>query len=189
MAGVINGACYSLLVRCSSSSGGTDFVAALIHRAHPEQGFFWITFLLNVAVAVSSYFVYDFRVEPVILCILYSFMSSTVSDRLMKSGRSAIRCEIVTDHPREISDAIIRRLRHSATLIPATGMYQGRETHILVCVVNKVQLPALEDIVREYPHTFAVLSDAREVMGNFKRLDSKGMPERELLDKGGNQMA
>ncbi|MDD5907454.1 MAG: YitT family protein [Clostridia bacterium] len=189
VAGVINGACYSLLVRCSSSSGGTDFVAALIHRAHPEQGFFWITFLLNVAVAVSSYFVYDFRVEPVILCILYSFMSSTVSDRLMKSGRSAIRCEIVTDHPREISDAIIRRLRHSATLIPATGMYQGRETHILVCVVNKVQLPALEDIVREYPHTFAVLSDAREVMGNFKRLDSKGMPERELLDKGGNQMA
>ena len=126
VAGVINGACYSLLVRCSSSSGGTDFVAALIHRAHPEQGFFWITFLLNVAVAVSSYFVYDFRVEPVILCILYSFMSSTVSDRLMKSGRSAIRCEIVTDHPREISDAIIRRLRHSATLIPATGMYQGR---------------------------------------------------------------
>ncbi|MDY3871527.1 MAG: YitT family protein [Clostridiaceae bacterium] len=189
VAGIINGACYSLLVRCSSSSGGTDFVAALIHRAHPEQGFFWITFLLNVAVAVSSYFVYDFRVEPVILCILYSFMSSTVSDRLMKSGRSAIRCEIVTDHPREISDAIIRRLRHSATLIPAKGMYQGRETHILVCVVNKVQMPALEDIVREYPHTFAVLSDAREVVGNFKRLDSKGMPERELLDKGENQMA
>ena len=68
-------------------------------------------------------------------------------------------------------------------------MYQGRETHILVCVVNKVQMPALEDIVREYPHTFAVLSDAREVVGNFKRLDSKGMPERELLDKGENQMA
>ena len=44
-------------------------------------------------------------------------------------------------------------------------------------------------IVREYPHTFAVLSDAREVVGNFKRLDSKGMPERELLDKGENQMA
>lgn len=189
VAGIINGSCYSLLVRCSASSGGTDFVAALIHQAHPEQGFFWITFALNVVVAVSSYFVYDLQLEPVILCILYSFLSSTVSDRLMKSGRSAIRCEIVTDYPDELSAAIIRQLHHSATLIPARGMYQNRETNILVCVVNKAQMPALADIVREYPHTFAVLSSVSEVMGNFKRLDSNGLPQRELLDKGENKMA
>lgn len=188
VAGIINGACYSLLVRCSASSGGTDFVAALIHQVHPEQGFFWITFALNVMVAVSSYFVYDFQIEPVILCILYSFLSSTVSDRLMKSGRSAIRCEIITDHPQEIANDIIHKLRHSATLIPAKGMYQGRETNILICVVNKAQMPMLADIVRSYPHTFAVLSSVNEVMGNFKRLDSKGLPSRELLDKGENQM-
>lgn len=188
VAGIINGACYSLLVRCSASSGGTDFVAAFIHQLHPEQGFFWITFALNVMVAVSSYFVYDFQIEPVILCILYSFLSSTVSDRLMKSGRSAIRCEIITDHPQEIANEIIQKLRHSATLIPAKGMYQGRETNILICVVNKAQMPMLADIVRCYPHTFAVLSSVNEVMGNFKRLDSKGLPSRELLDKGENQM-
>ena len=189
VAGVIQGYVYSILVKASAYTGGTDFVSAIIHKRSPEKSVFGISFTLNAVIAVASYFVYGYKMEPVILCILYSFMSSTVSDRLMKSGRSAIRCEIVTDHPREISDAIIRRLRHSATLIPAKGMYQGRETHILVCVVNKVQMPALEDIVREYPHTFAVLSDAREVVGNFKRLDSKGMPERELLDKGENQMA
>ena len=188
VAGIINGACYSLLVRCNASSGGTDFVAAFIHQRHPEQGFFWITFALNVMVAVSSYFVYDFQIEPVILCILYSFLSSTVSDRLMKSGRSAIRCEIITDHPQEIANEIIQKLRHSATLIPAKGMYQGRETNILICVVNKAQMPMLADIVRCYPHTFAVLSSVNEVMGNFKRLDSKGLPSRELLDKGENQM-
>lgn len=188
VAGIINGACYSLLVRCSASSGGTDFVAAFIHQRHPEQGFFWITFALNVMVAVSSYFVYDFQIEPVILCILYSFLSSTVSDRLMKSGRSAIRCEIITDHPQEIANEIIQKLRHSATLIPAKGMHQGRETNILICVVNKAQMPMLADIVRCYPHTFAVLSSVNEVMGNFKRLDSKGLPSRELLDKGENQM-
>ncbi len=189
VAGIINGACYSLLVRCSASSGGTDFVAALIHRVHPERSFFWITFAINVMVAVSSYFVYDFMVEPVILCIIYSFLSSTVSDRVMKSGRSAVRCEIVTDYPEELSSEIIRRLHHSATLIPAKGMYQNRETNILVCVVNKAQVPALADIVREYPNTFAALSGVNEVMGNFKRLDSNGLPQKELLDKGENPMA
>ena len=183
-AGIINGACYSLLVRCSASSGGTDFVAALIHKVRPEQSFFWITFLLNCAVAAGSYFVYDFQMEPVLLCIMYSFVSSTVSDRLMKSGRSAIRCEIITDYPEALSERIINRLHHSATLIPARGMYLGKETNILICVVNNRQIAALTAIIREFPHTFAVLSGVNEVMGNFKHLDTHGHPERELLDKG-----
>jgi len=184
VAGIINGSCYSLLMRCSSCSGGTDFVAAVIHKFRPEQNFFYITFALNALVAVSSFFVYDYQMEPVILCVLYSFMSSTVSDRVLKSGRSAIRFEIITDYPQEIADAIISRLHHSATLIPATGMYLGRQTNILICVINKNQLSALSAIIREYPHTFAVMSQVGEVMGNFKKLDTRGKVEKEFLDKG-----
>lgn len=184
VAGIINGSCYSLLVRCSSCSGGTDFVAAVIHKYRPEQNFFYIIFALNALVAVSSFFVYDYQMEPVILCVLYSFMSSTVSDRVLKSGRSAIRFEIITDYPQEIADAIISRLHHSATLIPATGMYLGRQTNILICVINKNQLSALSSIIREYPHTFAVMSQVGEVMGNFKKLDTRGKVEKEFLDKG-----
>lgn len=184
VAGLINGACYAFLARYSSCSGGTDFVAALIHKYHPEQNFFWITFILNVMVAISSYFVYDYQMEPVILCILYSFMSSTVSDRLLKSGRTAIRCEIITDYPQELADELIAQLHHSATLLPAKGMYLGKETNILVCVVNKNQVAALTAIVRQYPKTFAILSSVNEVMGNFKHIDTNGHQEREFLDKG-----
>ena len=184
VAGIINGCCYSLLVSCASCSGGTDFVAAVIHKYRPEQNFFVITFTLNAIVAASSYFVYGYEMEPVILCILYSFMSSTVSDRVLKSGRSAIRFEIITDYPDEISEAIINRLHHSATLIPAKGMYLGHETNILVCVINKSQLAALSAIVREYPHTFAVMSQVGEVMGNFKKLDNRGNYTKEFLDQG-----
>ena len=184
VAGIINGAVYSMLVRCSSTSGGTDFVAALIHRSHPEMGFFWITFVINVIVAVSSYFVYDHQLEPVILCILYSFMSSTVSDSVLKAGRSAIHCEIITDYPDEIADEIIHKLHHSATLVPAKGMYRGKETSILLCVVNNSQIAALSAIVEQYPRSFAVLSSASGVLGNFKHLDNHGNKEREFLDKG-----
>ena len=183
-AGLINGVVYSTLVRTSASSGGTDFVAAIIHKDRPELNFFYIVFAINVLVALSSYFVYDHQIEPVILCIMYSFMSSTVSDKMRKSGRSAVRCEIITDHPQEISADIIHKLRHSATLIPAKGMYSGRETNILICIVNKTQLPALSTILQEYPRTFAVISSANEVLGNFKRIDSRGKREIEFLDKG-----
>lgn len=184
VAGIINGVCYSLLVRYSSCSGGTDFVAAVIHKSRPDLNFFFVSFSINTLVAIASYFVYDYQMEPVILCVLYSFMSSTVSDRVFKSGRTAVRFEIITDYPQEIADAIIHQLHHSATLLPGKGMYLGREKNILICVVNNNQLSALSAIIREYPHTFAVMSQVSEVMGNFKRLDNRGKVEKEFLDKG-----
>lgn len=188
VAGVINGACYSMLLQMSSSSGGTDFIAAIIHKKHPEQGFFWISFALNMLVALASYFVYDFEMEPVILCILYSFMSSTVSDRLLKIRRSAVQCEIITDFPQEISQDIIARLHHSATLLPGTGMYSNKETGVLICIVNKSQLPTLAEIVSSYPHSFAVLSDVSQVVGNFKHIDAHGRQKKKLLDHGDSNM-
>lgn len=182
--GVINGACYSQLLKASAYTGGTDFIAALIHKDHPEKSIFGLIFAMNVAVAAISYFVYDYKIEPVILCILYSFASSTLSERVTKSGRSAVRCEIITDRPQELSDAIIDKLRHSATLIPARGMYSGRETNVLICVVNKTQVAVLSSIIRQFPNTFAVFSQANEVMGNFRKLDEDGDEEIELLDPG-----
>ena len=186
--GIIFGAGYSVLVRGSANSGGTDFVAAIIHKYRPEMNMFYIIFALNVAVAVSSYFVYDYQIEPVLLCILYSFMSSTVSDRMTKSGRAAVRFEIVTDYPEEIGQKIIQKLRHSATVVPARGMYSGKEVNMLICVVNKGQMAKLADIIRSYPHTFAIMSSVNEVVGNFKKIDRSGKQEQDLLDHGDQAM-
>ena len=184
VAGIIYGSCYSMLVQCSAYSGGTDFIAAVIHKFRPEQNMFYLIFILNAVVAVASYFVYDYQIEPVILCIMYSFMSSTVSDKLNKNGRSAVCFEIITDYPNEISDEIIFNLKHSCTLIPAKGMYTGRETNLLICVVNKTQVAAVSRIIRKYPNTFAVMDPVSEVMGNFVRVDAAGKEEKQLLDSG-----
>jgi uncharacterized membrane-anchored protein YitT (DUF2179 family) len=184
VAGVIYGFGYSMLVQCSAYSGGTDFIAAIIHKFRPEQNMFYLIFALNAVVAAMSYFVYDYKIEPVILCIMYSFMSSTVSDKLNKNGRSAVCFEIITDYPKEISNEIIFNLKHSCTLIPAKGMYTGRETNLLICVVNKTQVAAVSRIIRKYPNTFAVMDPVSEVMGNFVRMDAAGKEEKPLLDGG-----
>ena len=184
VAGIVGGSVYSTLAHASAYTGGIDFVASLIRVKRPDLNFYFVIFGLNVTVAIISYFVYDYQIEPVILCIMYSFTSSTVSDKALKSGRSAVRFEIVTDYPQQLSDAIITRLNHSATLIPGKGMYSGRETNILICVINKTQVTALSAIVREYPNTFAVMSNVSEVMGNFKHMTTDGKESNNLLDTG-----
>ena len=184
VAGIIMGFGYSILVRSSAYSGGTDFISALIHNRYPDKSFFGMSFTINACIAIASFFVYDYKMEPVILCILYSFTSTTVGDRLMKSGRSAVRFEIVTDQPQALANEIIGRFHHSATLIPAKGMYSGRETSVLVCVVNKTQAAALAAIVKQFPHSFAVMSQVGQVVGNFKNLSREGKEVAELLDCG-----
>ena len=184
VAGIIYGSCYSWLLRASAYTGGTDFIAALIHKWRPDQSVLGLTFTLNVIVALTSFFVYGYQMEPVILCILYAFTSTTVSQQAVKSGRSATRFEIITDYPEEISEDIITRLHHSATVVPARGMYSGNATHVVICVVNNTQVSKLSNIINSYPHTFAIMSNVNQVMGNFKHVTNKGNFQKDFLDQG-----
>ncbi|MGM9626619.1 MAG: YitT family protein [Faecousia sp.] len=184
VAGVIQGYVYSILVKASAYTGGTDFISAVIHKRKPNKPFFGMSFAINSVIAASSYFVYGYQMEPVILCILYSFMATTVGDRLMKSGRQAMSFEIITDYPDDISRELIDTLHHTTTLIPAKGMYSGRETNVLICVVNKTQVAAVTRIVHKYPHTFAIVNPVSEILGNFKHLSSEGKEVKEVLDAG-----
>ncbi len=187
VAGIIYGSCYSWLLKASAYTGGTDFIAALIHKYRPDQSVLGLIFTLNCIVALTSFFVYGYQMEPVILCILYAFSSTTVSQQAVKSGRSATRFEIITEHPEEISADIITKLHHSATVVPAKGMYSGKQTNIVVCVVNNTQISKLSAIISRYPNTFAVMSSVNEVMGNFKKLTNEGQVEKEFLDQGDGQ--
>ena len=184
VAGIIHGFDCSILARASAYSGGMDFVSAIIHEKDPNKSVYGMTFLMNVGIAITSYFVFGYQMEPVILCILYSFAASTLVERRLKSGREAVCFEIITDYPNEISDEIIRKVHHTTTLIPAKGMYSGRETNMLICVVNKTQVSQVSRIIRKYPYTFAVMDPVSEVMGNFKSLNTDGTRVKDILDHG-----
>ena len=184
VAGVIQGYVYSILMKASAYTGGTDFISAIVNKRNPNKSVLGFSFTLNVFVAIASYFVYGYQMEPVILCILYSFMSSTVGGRLQKSGREAICFEIITDFPEEITKEIIQRTGHSTTLVPARGMYSGKDTNLLICVVNKAQAAAVIEICRSYSNTFTIMDPVGQVVGNFKNMSEKGKEVIPVLDSG-----
>lgn len=182
VAGLITGFCGAMVVRAGSYTGGLDFVAALVRKKNPEMNFYTLTFAFNCMVAVASYFVYDYELEPVLLCILYSYLASSVSDKILKSGKSAIKFEIVTDCPEELSRALMARLHHTITQVKGRGMYSGKEVSILMCVINRVQIAELENILADFPGTFAYLSPVNAVVGQFLRFDKNGRQEQSMLD-------
>lgn len=184
VAGLISGFGGYCLYQVGACYGGTEFIAKLIHRKKPNFNFFSIIFALNVVVAIASYFVYDYKIEPVLLCIMYCYVSSSVRDNMNRKHQRAVRCEIVTDAVEELGKAIVEKLHHSATVLSGKGFYSGEEKNILLCVVNPSQLAELTKLVAQYPGSFVVVSQVNMVMGNFKRLDSHSLPEKELFDTG-----
>ena len=125
---------------------------------------------MNSIVAIASFFVYDYRYEPVILCLLYLFLTSKVSDSIVRGVREQVKFEIITERSEEVSKDIIHELRHTVTVMPAKGMYSGKETNLLICIINKHQVYELQKIIKKYPGTFAYASTVTETVGNFKKI-------------------
>ncbi len=168
VSGILNGGILGYAMMTNCCSGGTDLIAVIIHKKHPEYNLSWVMFVLNAVVALSSYFVYDYKIEPVLLCIVYSYFSSTLSDKILKGNREAVQFEIITNSPTEISEEIITKLGHSATIIEAKGGYTHEKKSVLICVVNKDQMVKLRNILEQYPGTFATISTVSSTVGYFK---------------------
>lgn len=181
--GLISGICGYYMYQMGSCMGGTEFIAKLIHKKNPSFNLFTIMLVLNVVVAAISYFVYDYKIEPVLLCIIYSYMSSSVRDNMNRKHQSALRCEIVTEQGEALGRAIIQNLHHSVTRIPGKGLYTGAEKAVLVCILNPAQLNELTKIVAKFPGSFVTVSQVNAVVGNFKRLDSHGKEHTSVLDE------
>ena len=184
--GMISGFCGYYMHQMGTCMGGTEYIAKLIHKKKPSFNLFSIMFTLNVVVALLSYFVYDYKIEPVLLCIIYSYFSSSIRDNMNRKHQSAIRCEIVTEQGETLGHEIIEKLHHSVTRIPGRGLYSGKDKDVLVCILNPTQLNELTKIVKKYPGSFVTISQVNTVMGKFARLDSHNNPEKELFDPGIN---
>lgn len=169
-AGVLVGFSYAIALKRNFCTGGTDLIAELVHHYHPEKNMMWILFGLNAAVAGLSYFVYNYQIEPVILCLIYCFTTSKVCDMMLKGLKEAVKFEIVTDRPDELAKVIMEKLHHGVTEIAATGSFTKQNKTLLICVVNKHQIVKFQRILDDFPGSFAYLHTVKETMGYFDKV-------------------
>ena len=169
-AAAVNGAFYGFSLRCRGSSGGTDVVSFCIRHYRPEYNVAWLSFAINAVIACASYFVYDFKFEPVICCIVYCFIFSLVGNQVLRGSKSALKFEIITQHPKELSDDLIKHLNRGVTLLSAEGGYTHEQKSLVICIINKHQIADIQAIISKYPGSFAYITDVSETLGNFVKV-------------------
>ena len=173
VSGTIFGFIYGMTIRHGASTGGTDFIGEFVHKKSPSYSMTHVVFTMNVIIACLSYFVYDYNIEPVALCIIYALLTTLVSDRCVHSGKQAWKVEMITAHPEEVTRAVIQELHHSTTIIQVEGGYSHQGKTMLICIINKHQIAKMEEILSQFPDTFACVSAVSETVGNFRRVKRK----------------
>ena len=169
-AAVVIGSIYGVTLRLHGCTGGTDVVSFCIRHYHPEYNVTKIGFTLNAIIAAVSFFVYDYKFEPVICCIIYCFVVSTVGNNSVKGAQSALKFEIVTAEPDVLSKELMEELHHGVTLLAAEGAYTHEQKSLVICIVNKHQIADVQRIIERHPGSFTYITSISETMGNFRKI-------------------
>lgn len=167
-AGVVGGISSGLIYRAGAAFGGTSTIARILQEklGTPLSTTYLYANLLIVGLA--GIFI---GWESALLALVALTLEGAASDYMME-GPSIIRTvTIITNHPQEVSDAVLHQLRRGVTGWQGQGMYTGETRHILFVTIPRSQVNALRALVFETdPTAFLIVGHGHVAYGGeFKR--------------------
>ena len=166
VAGVALGICTGLMLKIGCSTGGVDIIACLVNKKKPNLNIERIISVNCYAVIIWSYFVYR-DITSILLSCIQIFIFEWTAASILRKDRYAIEVKIITKEPEIIRDEILYRLKHSATIVNATGMYTKGPYSIVITVINGRNIHTFMRTMKAYPDTFIYFSDGVKVQGDY----------------------
>ena len=165
--GIISGIGSGLTIRYGGAIDGVEVMAVIFAKG---LGITVGTFVMiyNVILYVVIGIVMHSWILPLYSIITYGAALKTV-DFVVEGLDRSKSVMIVTDHAKEISDALIEAFSCGTTKIAATGGYSNTQKTIIYFVVNRFQIARMRSIVQEIdPKAFMTISEVADV---FKHND------------------
>ena len=79
------------------------------------------------------------------------------------AGKMAL---IVTDHPKQVADAIVKIAGRGSTFLRGQGSYTGEEKTVVMCACNNKQMYPIRNAVKEIDAgAFVIIMESNEVIG------------------------
>ena len=168
--GVLCGAGFGLVLRGRATTGGSDMLAALLHRRFPALKVSVCLFTVDATVVVVSGFVFD--ASAAMYALISAFVMNVVMDQVLEGPGLARSHFIITTHGDEIAARIMQELDRGVTALDAKGMYSGEGRTMLLCVVSRMEAVRLRTIVFSVdPRAFVIAHNVHEALGEgFKEL-------------------
>lgn len=162
--GLLNGTGIGLVFSQGASTGGSDLLSVLTAKILPGLSASERLILIDTLIVAAGVFI--FGLEIGLYAVVAVFVTGKVSDAILDGLKFAKIAYIISDHPEEISEHILRELGRGLTGLEGQGMYSEKHKMVLMCVVSKKEAVLLKDIVKNADNeAFLILSEAKEVLG------------------------
>ena len=178
--GVLLGIGVGLILRYGGCLDGTEIVAMFLSK-NTEFSVGQIVLFFNIIIYGVAGFL--FGPDRALYSLLTYFVTSKVIDIVengMEQGKSVM---IITDHGKDIADAIYSQLGRTCTQMEGKGMVSNGKKTVLYCVITRVEVPAIKKIINDADvSAFMTISDVSEIVGNhIKR--KKGIERKATVRK------
>ena len=160
--GMISGVGSGLTIRYGGAIDGVEVMAVIFaKRLGLTVGSF--VMIYNVVLYIICGFIMNSWILPLYSIVTYAAGLKTV-DFVVEGFDRSKSVMIVTDKPKQISDALIHAFECGTTKIAATGGYTGSEKTIIYFVVNRFQIAKMRNIIHAIdPKAFVTISEVADV--------------------------
>lgn len=174
LGGILCGAGVGTVFIHNGSTGGTDIVAATVSKLSNVS--IGRTMIFTDMLIVSSSILLPFdgtfleRVEARVPLIVYglvvTYIISFMTDMIINTNRQAVQFHIISNHWREIADAINSEAHRGVTVVDGMGWYTKHEVKMLLVWCRKIESVTLFRIVKSIdPDAFITQTKANGVYG------------------------
>lgn len=162
--GVLQGVGIGTIVACGASTGGTDLLARLLKFPFPWLPMGKLLMVLDLAVISSNALVFR-ELNNALYGLIALYISTTVMDTVLYGLDKSKVAYIISDHYKEIAQAILD-LERGVTLLQATGGWSGEEKQVLMVALSQREIVQIKKLVHELDErAFLIVCDAHEVLG------------------------
>jgi uncharacterized membrane-anchored protein YitT (DUF2179 family) len=165
--GVIGGIGTGLIYRGQGTSGGTGVIGRVLQlkTGFPISQLYLLTDGFIVLIAGWA-FGWDKALFALVTLYIWGF----AADQILE-GPSVVRTAmIVTDRPKEVTEAVFERLRLGITAWPAKGMFTEEEHTVLFFAVSRPNVDVLKSVVLGADRqAFIVIAHGHQTVGGINK--------------------
>lgn len=164
--GLGSGVGAGMVLKAGSSQGGQDLLGACLAKTHPQFKVGTVGIIISCCVYTICLFMYD--ITTVLFSIIFAVVTGMCVNRVHTQN---IKMQAMIFTKEEgLCEQIMTELRRGVTTWDGIGAYTKEDSHIIVTVLSKYELPILEDIIaRIDPNAFVIVQENVMVMGNFEK--------------------
>ena len=154
---VFLGSSIGLVLSTGGSTGGSDVVAAMVHKYH-DVSLGHIILFCDLAIITSSYVVLK-DWEKVLYGYVLLFVISFVVDHLVNSLRQSVQFFIISDKYQEIGEAINEIADRGCSILNGSGFFTKKDIKVIFCIAKRSESSFIFELINEIdPNAFVAQS-------------------------------